>query len=81
MAAWPKTTGEALFFALGCRYGELGRNSDVKEGIDRFLGDILEGTYISEFIIKYEYYGFKSQEEVFRKVDEIIGEVELLLDA
>ncbi len=69
----------AVCFALGDKYASLNRNNDAKQQIDFFLGNIFEGNSIADLIDNYEYYGYKSQEEAYIKVDNIIDEIERIL--
>lgn len=72
--------GQPIAFALGDKYAASGRNEDLREQIDYFLGNTLEGKNISDLVSEYEYYGYNNQKEAFDKANEIIDEVERLLE-
>ena len=66
-------------FALGCRYGSSGHDSKVKEDIDYFLGNELQGQSIEDVVKKYEYYGFETEEAALNYIDETIEHLQKIL--
>ena len=63
-------------FAWGYKYA---LSPTMKEKIDYFLSDVLIGNSIGDILRKYEYYGFNSKNEAYKKIDEIIEELEKIL--
>ena len=70
---------QPIAFALGDKYASSDRDEEIKEQIDYFLGNTLEGKHISDLISNYAYYGYESEQEAIDKVKHIIDEVERLL--
>ena len=65
-------------FALGYKYA---LSPKMKEEIDYFLGNVLIGNSIGEIVKNYEWYGFNSKSETFKKIDDIIEELEKILNS
>lgn len=66
-------------FALGHRYASSNDDPTIKENIDYFLGNELQGHSIGDVVEQYEYYGFDSREAAFEYIDETIKKIEKLL--
>ncbi len=66
-------------FALGCRYGSSNQDPKVKEEIDNFLGNELQGQSIGDVVEKHEYYGFDTKEAAFEYIDETIEHLSKIL--
>lgn len=66
-------------FALGHRYAASNDDPAVRERIEYFLGDELQGQSIGDVVRQYEYYGFDSQEAAFVYIDETIKKIEEIL--
>jgi len=66
-------------FALGCRYGSSNQDPKVKEDIDYFLGNELEGQSIGDIVEQYEYYGYDTKEAAFKYIDETIEHLRKIL--
>lgn len=66
-------------FALGCRYGSSNKDPQVKEDIDYFLGNELQGQSIGDVVEQYEYYGFETKEAAFKYIDETIERLKEIL--
>ena len=69
----------SINFALGCRYGSSNQDPKVKEDIDYFLGNELEGQSIGDIVEQYEYYGFDTKEAAFEYIDKTIERLREIL--
>lgn len=66
-------------FALGYFYGKSDSNSSVKEVIEYFLGNELQGRNITDLVNNYEYYSFDSADDAYDYIDGIIEKLEHIL--
>lgn len=78
---WLKDTdwSSAVYFALGCKYGELGKSEEVKEKIDYFLGNDFWGDSITDIVINFNSYGFVSKESAYEYINNTINKIDKLL--
>lgn len=67
-------------FALGVCYANSKKDPKVKEEIDFFLGEELEGQSIADVIENYENYGIVSKDAALEKVKTIIGKLKKILE-
>ena len=68
-------------FALGYRYASSNKDPKVKEEIDYFLGNELQGQSIGDVVKEYEYYGYDSKEAALEYIDKTIEHLEKILFA
>ena len=54
-----------IAFALGYKLSESGNDKDLRSEIDSFLGNRFYAQSMKEIVIKYEYYGFDSEEDAY----------------
>lgn len=66
-------------FALGFCYASSNKDPKVKEDIDYFLGNELEGQSIGDIVDQYDYYGFDSKEAAFEYIDKTIDRLNEIL--
>lgn len=66
-------------FALGYRYASSNNDQHVKEAIDYFLGNELQGQSISDIVEQYEYYGFDSVNEALNYIKHTIENLRMIL--
>ena len=66
-------------FALGYKYASSKRNLSIKDQIDYFLGNIIEGNSAKDLVQNFDEYGYESKENALDKVGKIIDEVEKIL--
>ena len=67
-------------FVLGYIYAKSNNNSEKKEEIEYFRGDILKGKNIYDLLKNYEYYCFESKDKVFEYLQKVIDELEKIMD-
>ena len=70
---------EPINFALGYRYAISRNDSDKKQDIEKFRGNLLEGENINDLIKNHDCYGLSSKDKALDKVEEIIDEFERIL--
>ncbi|WP_188400209.1 hypothetical protein [Sporomusa sp. GT1] len=66
-------------FALGHKYAISNNDPKVKESIDFFLGNDLQGESIGDIIERYEYYGFNNVEDAYKYIKDAIANLEKIL--
>ena len=70
----------AIYFALGCKYGESNKDSKLKDIIDSFLGNTLKGKNMQDLVNNYEDYSFNSREEAFLYIENTIKKFQEILN-
>lgn len=66
-------------FALGYRYASSNKDPKVKEDIDYFLGNTLDGNNISDIVKNYKNYGHASPEAALEYIGKTIEALEEIL--
>ena len=66
-------------FALGHKYAKSNNSSKVKEEIDNFLGNDLEGKSIGDIVENYEYYNFDTENDAYAYIESTIDSLNKIL--
>ena len=66
-------------FALGHKYAKSNNSPEVKEAIDYFLGNDLEGKSIGDIVEHYEYYDFKTENDAYAYIENTINHLNEIL--
>lgn len=68
-------------FALGYKYAESGRNKKIKDEIENFTGNILKGKNMEEIVQNYEQFGYSSEKEAYKYLEEAIKKLDKILNS
>lgn len=68
-------------FALGCKYGEAGKSEKMKDEIENFIGNILKGKNMEEIVQNYEQFGYSSENEAYKYLEETIKKLDEILNS
>ena len=68
-----------IALALGCKYGQSGFDSGIKEEVDSFLGNEKKKKNINDIVENYEYYNFSTKQEVYEYFENTIKRLRELL--